>query len=398
MNPTFMAEFAERLDEQRLDKALLLLLSAEPVLGCRLVAEGSPRWQPIEDLPDSVLTVTDEETEYDRLSSESPDVYYGPQISAVLWRKPERDLLLLRICHECGDGMAVQYCFERLAEIYTGLANDAAYVPSVSTGTRDTDRITKHLPKSSFFGIVRDWASLALDAIVSRKTLSLTLPSEPNEPRRYVIREIPVFRVTALSEYCRAHGATLNDLFLAAFYRSLVKQENWDRKSSLRILCAVDLRTWYLANPQPNAVANMFSSEFPFLGRTLGSDFTDTLRRVSSVMKRRKRRNPGLAAFLLIPKVGRGISKQRVRRAQKLATGSGVPGFSNLGRLHEERFFFAGQTPIEAAFLAPKVRLPKLSVGLSGYRGALTLSSSAADSARPQIEAFLDGMLAELPV
>jgi hypothetical protein len=38
-----------------------------------------------------------------------------------------------------------------------------------------------------------------------------------------------------------------------------------------------------------------------------------------------------------------------------------------------------------------------LVVGLSGYNGSLTLSVAAADIARPQFEAFLDGMLAELP-
>ncbi len=398
MNPTFMAEFTDRLDEQRLNKALQLLLVAEPVLGCRLVAEGSPRWQPLEQIPDTILRITGEEAEYDKLSSESFDVRAGPQISALLFRKPDSDLLLIRTSHESGDGASLRYCFERLAEIYSGLTDDPGLDPPVSTGLRDVQEFRRRLPKSVFFGAIKDSIGFGLDMILARKTLSLPLPSGSDEPWHYVIRQLSRERVVALSEYGRARGATLNDIILAACYRALVAQTKWNGKGRLRILCAVDLRTWHFDKAQPDAVANLSTHEFPFLGRTLGTNFHDTLHRVSSIMNRRKRNHPGIPMLLLAPRTAAAVTPKRLQRYRKLMSGAGIPSFTNLGRLDDGRFSFAGQLPAQVVFLAPKISLPKLTIAMSGYRGTITLSNAAADSARPQIEAFFDQILAELPV
>jgi len=394
----FSLEFAALLDVERLNRALRLLVQAEPVLGCRLViSTNSALWQPLEALPETLLKVTSDGEEYERLSTESPDAAVGPQISALLWRRPNSDILVLKISHASGDASGAIYCFERLAEIYSKLSEDAAYVPPIGTGRRDMEQVRAQIPKRAYFGFVRDWLTLLVGATRPWKTQEIGLAITANDPWRFVTRQLPAERVTALSQYGKARDATLNDLVLAAYYRAIAGLGQWDGNAALRAVCTVDLRR-YLPDARPNAIANLSAAEFPFLGRELGKDFEDTLRRVATAMNKRKRRNPGLAVSYLTPKVGRGLTRMRLLRTQKAIGDAPLPTLTNVGRLSGERLSFAGQVPVDAHFLCFKVNLPHLVVGLSGYNGALTLSNAASDSARPQLEALLDRMLAELPV
>lgn len=398
-SPCVRAEFSKHLDEQRLDTALRLLIAAEPVLGCRLVVDAEvPHWQPLEELPATVVTFTLDESECEHLSSASPEPTLGPQISALLWRSAESDVLTLKISHASGDGGSVFYCLERLAEIYTRLLDDPAYVPTENTARRDLDQIKELVPKRSYLGVVRDWMRFAFAFSWPKATQHIGLPTGEDSPWHYVTRQVSAERVSSLSQYGRTRGATLNDIFLAAHYRTIAVQGHWDGKAALRTLLTIDLRPWFLPNTRANAVANLSSAELPFLGRKLGSTFDETLARVVKSTNKRKRRNPGLAVALLTPKIEKGgLTEKRLDRTRERFKGAGVPVFTNVGRIEGERLSFAGQTPSQVTFLSMKPKLPRLVVGLSGYNGSLTLSLAAADIARPQFEAFLDGMLAELP-
>jgi NRPS condensation-like uncharacterized protein len=187
-------------------------------------------------------------------------------------------------------------------------------------------------------------------------------------------------------------------MFLAAHYRTIAALGRWDGKAALRTLVTIDLRSRFLPVARANGVANLSSAELPFLGRTLGSTFDETLKRVVTVTNKRKRRNPGLAVALLTPKIAKGgLTDRRLDRTRKMFEGAGVPVFTNVGRIEGERLSFAGQIPSQVDSLSIKPRLPRLVVCLSGYNGSLTLSVAAADIARPRFEAYLDGVLAELP-
>ncbi len=306
--------------------------------------------------------------------------------------------MILKIRHAAGDGGSVVYCLERLAELYTRLASDPAYTPAVNTNPRDLAQILKFVPKRAYLSAVRDWVRFAFMFSFPRQTHDLGLSTGPDEPWHYITREIDSPRLSALAQYGRARGATLNDVFLAAFYRALAAQGHWDGKSGLRAICAVDLRRWSPQAGRVASVCNLSSGELPFLGRELGVDYEDTLGRVSQLMQERKRGVPGLAIALLCPKIGKdGLTQARIERARKMFEGPSVPIFTNLGRIDGDRVTFAGQVPSHVNFLALKYSLPKLVLAMSGYNGAFTLSCAAADSARPKFESFLDELVRTLP-
>jgi NRPS condensation-like uncharacterized protein len=73
------------------------------------------------------------------------------------------------------------------------------------------------------------------------------------------------------------------------------------------------------------------------------------------------------------------------------------PGLTNMGPLDPGRLYFDG-FPDHARLLVPPIHPPGLGVGLSGYRGALTLSAGVyPETGGDQVAAkFLDGIVAEL--
>jgi len=83
--------FNERLDAERLRRAVSLSLDAEPIVGCRLVFHwyrsyfqrmGKDFWD--------AFSITEESTKFDAFRSELIDTYQGPQLKVCLYRSAER--------------------------------------------------------------------------------------------------------------------------------------------------------------------------------------------------------------------------------------------------------------------------------------------------------------------
>jgi len=72
------------------------------------------------------------------------------------------------------------------------------------------------------------------------------------------------------------------------------------------------------------------------------------------------------------------------------------PIFTNLGPIEESRLVF-DKKPINAWVIVPTGNPPFLGVGMSGYKGTLTLSAGTFKNTRDTVENMFDIMLKELP-
>jgi len=70
---------------------------------------------------------------------------------------------------------------------------------------------------------------------------------------------------------------------------------------------------------------------------------------------------------------------------------------TNMGPIDEESITFGGLRPDRAFLLVPPIYPPMIGIGLSGCRGALTLSAGVPQSTAPLIEDLFDQILEELP-
>jgi NRPS condensation-like uncharacterized protein len=223
----------------------------------------------------------------------------------------------------------------------------------------------------------------------------------PLKPLDFVHTIIPEEQVTRLREYGRAHHATLNDLMITGFFRALIIEEKWDRQSYLRLNTSVDLRRWYLSNEQGDTIANLSSMEVISLRNDPGDSFLDTLERVVTFMQKRKSSWIGMSdvigrlPILLLPnKWGCKLYQGMVRLA--INRNNLAPGWTNMGEIAVDAVKF--DSPPDGAWLfAPPYYPPCFFIGLSGYSGALILSSAVRPSYKDRVIQLFENVISQLP-
>jgi NRPS condensation-like uncharacterized protein len=389
-------EFDQHLDEELLARALDLLVDAEPVLGCRLVLDGATaHWERVPPQDRHLFTESATEAEHEAYRTTALDAIAGPQVALNLWRQPDKDSVYLKITHQVGDGAGIFDVAKRLCQIYTTLVDNQDYVPEPNlTGSRDWDQIMEHVPAKMHRRILIRSLLFLLPRMFPIATQNIPMPEGPILPWKHVIRRIAPERVAAIAAYGKARNATLTEMFLAALYRALAAESRWSGKPNLRIWVTFDMRRWYIPGGRAQGICNLAGMEFPFVGRRLGKNFDDTLRKVSSAMTKRKNDWPGIASALF----SANMAKQEARgKESKLeAEWRRAPVFSNTGTIAQENVSFAGVTPSRAYILGPTYSPGQLIV-TSGYAGEITMSVGVAERGVEALSAFFDDVLAQLP-
>ena len=373
--------FGHQLDATRLARALDLLLDAEPVLGCRLVeVDGPPHWVRLAPAERQCLQQVEGQAGYDAFVERSADTHRGPQVTAGLWSAEDGDRVALKVAHEAADAGGVKHLTARLSAIYERLRTDPAYRPEPNLdGARDPGQVLRLVPWRERPGI---WLRYLLElGRFSSPWRSLRPPIEAGPPRglRFHRRDLAPSLVQPLAAWGRARGATLNDLFLAAFFRALVAVAGWDGRTPLRASMTHDLRR-HLPQRRAGGICNLSAIEFLRLPLPLGDDLAGTLERVVSVTRRSKAHWGGLNAYVGLFPAARVLSHAGLKRLVAAFLDRSVrgrhfpPGLTNMGPLDPAALVFEAP-PDHARLLVPPIHPPGLGVGLSGYRGGLSLSA-----------------------
>jgi len=397
-------EFTETLDVGRLSKAIDFTLDAEPVLGCRLVSKWRrPYWERLDKDVRDAFFFTEDRAEYEAFKNASIDTYQGPQIKACLYRSSIEDRLLLKMTHDVADAGGVKETAGVISSIYSRLAGEPAYRPEPNlSGSRNLRQVMRHIPWHAYPRIYLNHIQTLLSQIQLQRNHTLPLGDGPRTPFIFVHRIISQDQVARLSQYGRAHHATLNDLMIAAFFRALAVETDLDPKAHFKLTTTVDLRRWYLPSGRGEAIANLSALEYQNLRTDLGVDFSSTLERVAANTKRRKASWLGLSdwvggipLFLLPNDWGKGLYRKILQSA--IDKRCGPPIMTNMGPISTECVTF--DTPPRNAWLLPPPAYPPWFLcGLAGYEGTLSLSAGVYPYQRDIVEQFFDQILSQLPV
>lgn len=403
--------FEHRLDADRLARAARLTLDAEPVLGCRWQPHRrTPWWQRLADAERENFDQFSDAGEYEAWKRAGLNIEREPQFKVGLLRGPDADRVLLGLSHAVADGGGIRDAVARCARIYTRLGSEPEHTPVPNTtGSRSSDQIRRRIQ-------VGDGPRIALDLIRQSRgawcqsfpCLTWALEPEPRgEPAQAtaVAWTLAPERTTVLKDWGRALGATLNDILLAAFFRSLASVSAWNGRRFLTATTSADLRR-YLPAGKAEAVCNLSSAASVRLGRRLGDTFEDTVRRVVGFTRRLKAARTSLLGPLLwlpllrhLPFSRMCAMSARYTRAQRRRPGWQPPVFTNAGRIQPDGVRF--DRPPGRAYNWPQLlRLPLMQVVVSGYRDAITLTSGVYPSAARErvARALYRAMDAELPV
>lgn len=396
-------DFPALLDAERLMKALDLILDAEPVLGSRLVPDPrSPFWQRLSDSARENFFLTAKESDYLVFRNQGLDYSKGPQLQACLFRNTKSDRLLLKTAHQVADAGGLKDITTKLCAIYNRLEKDPRYNPEPNlSGRRDFGQIMNYVPLWAypliFFNFMRQNWSNTFPA----STLHLELLQGPTEPLAYAVKHIPARRLEKIKQFGKTRHATINDIFVAAYFRALVREAGWDNKSALRLQSTIDLRRWYLPDEQAGGICNLSVYEYHNLGRTFGKDFADTVDLVSRKTRLRKNNWFGLTDICLIPILNLMSFENQVKLAAKGVTSlikrNGYPNaLTNMGEIKKQSVRF-GIEPSRAYLLTPFIFPPLFGGGMSMYQGEVTLCGGVPVHVQNTIDRFYQTMIDNLP-
>jgi NRPS condensation-like uncharacterized protein len=396
--------FPHPLDGDRLARAAVLALAAEPVLGCRFVDHWrKPYWEEAPAAEREVFVEAQTGAEFEAFKVASIETYSGPRLRVCLWNSVGGASLLIKVCHYVADAAGTRDVGRLLSILYNRLNSEPTYQlePNLA-GTRGIEQILQAVPWRNYPGLFRQAIH---DAQASQKppgAQTLPIQSGPAESLSFVHRLLPQAQVTRLVEYGRKRHATLNELLLAAFFRAMAATSGWDGYRQLRVTTTVDLRR-YLEGRQASAISNLSLGiqGWPSLGTDLGDNFGSTLQKVTAITQRRKGSFVGVDALLMTllmlgPLPHHWGTKLMKRHIQQLDhQGNTANTFTNLGPIASETITF-GSKPAMARLLPPPVYPPYFMLGVSGYEGTLTLSSGIYTLQRGPVERFLEAMVDEL--
>ncbi len=400
--------FDSQINLDSMAKAIRLTFDAEPILGCRYVADDRGHyWERRDDLDHMGLCrltrTTDTDQEIVRFLTIPGDPCEDPLVQARVFRS-ETDTLCIKVNHVVCDAGGVKEYIYLLASVYRKLASNPGYRPETNLGSRSFSQISRHFGFPDKLRIIRNDFHDFKNFFFPPKYWAFPLVKSDPFDRMFVFRRVGSRRFRAIKEYSRRHRATINDIMVAAYYRALFDIINPDTDFPLRLLTTVDLRR-YLPGGKGEAICNLSGGAYLNIGQDIGSTLDDSAIIVRNYMNSKKGNFIGLGDHSFAMFNLKGILHSWIlwlRRCKvKLAMNTAPPpAYTNMGAIDPGQLIFGDAGVVTHAFLTGPINLiPMLLLGITGFRESMTMSIGFCGSAvnKPVAERLLDCIESELP-
>jgi Uncharacterized protein containing a NRPS condensation (elongation) domain len=217
--------------------------------------------------------------------------------------------------------------------------------------------------------------------------------SDGGETRPFILtRKLGRERTAALMDYCRAKGATLNDVVLTAYYRCLFQRLALSPGTELGMPVMVDMRRYLGEGEGHKSLTNLSSTVIARLKYKPEEGFENTLGRVKAIMDAKKGSDIGLNGFIKLNMVYQIFGDRIANRLLRSSLKNPLICMTNVGILDSARISFGDLRPRDA-FLCGSIKYkPHFQLAMSSYEGELTLSANLYGSAsdRERILAFFN--------
>jgi NRPS condensation-like uncharacterized protein len=375
-----IVSFDDRLDEARLRRALRLLLDAEPVLGCRFLAEAVPPvFERLAELDSArLLDVCDSEDPAADASSFvagpfNPET--DPQVRAMLLHGSTSDVLALRMGHLAADGGAVKETLYLLGDIYRALADQPDYTPEPNV-----DGIRSPMAHA---GVFEKLGSLSGSDLK-------TPPSDPKwyipllggrGPASYVAASVEPGAFRSALGLAKSAGATANDVILTALYRTLWRLSGVASGAQTPLMFTCELRK-HLPAGTKTAIANISSATWISVSPMGDESFEASLERVAEATRAWKQSGAGKSSAIGIPvihkltrKKGLGFVRRMMTPKEAADPSRGAVVLTNIGIIDADQLDFGPESPIGDAWLLAPVSPMGAGLAASTYRDRLHLTA-----------------------
>ncbi|MDD4251509.1 MAG: condensation domain-containing protein [Methanoculleus horonobensis] len=336
-DPTMHVVFSldGEVDAGAMREATMRLVASDPYLRSRFVeVDGRPVWEeiPEEEWGRAFTQVGAGEDEPLHTPPPPLDVRSGPQVRVGLYRRAGGDLLAVTCHHGFCDATGALTLARDLFAAYRGIVDDPGFRPAPRAPyERSTDRVLALYSEEE-----RQQALAEEEPFVDRWRFPIerTGRGTPRIARRTLSPE----RLGRMKAFGRGHGATVNDVLIAAFFLAFqkIRGEFSDRGEPRSLLTSADLRRRYPGLYEDAVLTNLSIAYEVTLSAGEGARLEDVIGRVTAITTRRKASSLGVAAILFYEEIMAGgmpavrmFFDEMIERYE--TSGQKNPVFSNLG-------------------------------------------------------------------
>lgn len=290
------------------------------------------------------------------------------QMRACIIRSGGKDILATVVNHMCFDGSDMRYLNAKVVETYNQYKSTGVLAPSIKKGTRSADQVYFELsPEDQKIakGLYKNIST------VENKVTFPFAPDDGSEKCRLVRGKLYRDDFIAMKNKGKEMGATINDVLLGAYFRTLYRYIN--TKNSITVPCMYDLRRY--TGGKSLGLTNMIGFMPCTLSSDIGETMADTVKKVQVALKVAKEdRFTGLYSLPLL-KLAYAIFPHFISEfAIKLGYTNPYIGMSNIGIINPQEFAFSGLTLVDAFYSGAIKYKPYMQLALTTFQNEITFT------------------------
>ena len=358
---------------ETLKTVLICFFEKAPVLHSRFVDNKvSPYWEVMPYRIEDVITVkhSDNVTEdIDRFLTQYIPPESDLQMKVGVFYYEGKTALCMVENHMCMDGGDFKYFIKSFCKAFSEYEEKGISPLNLREGTRSYDSVYTDFSKTQ-----EKMARNLYRNVCAKDTHKFPLTESKESDRSFIARRrISEETFLKLKTVGKAHGATVNDMLVAAYFYSLYELAGYGEDESVTISCAIDLRR-HMKDDEGQGVTNhtaFMQCNIPRRGRNI----FETLQYVinsSNLFKKDK--FMGLYGLPLLKFAYKILPHSASEEIIKIGYSNPLLAMSNIGILDHKALALSGNEPIDGFMTGAVKYKPYVLLSATSMRNVITLS------------------------
>lgn len=381
------------VDLEALKTVLICFFEKAPVLHSSFVDNHiSPYWRVEDYRIDDVISVHHPEPEtLDTAIDEFLTQYIPPdsplQMKVAVFYCAGKSVLCIVENHMCMDGGDFKYFLKALCKNYSDYVEKKISPIDLRQGSRSYEQVYDDFSKTE-----QRMARNLYKNVCAKDTHRFPLTPDSIRDRSFIVRrKIDAERFAKIRAAGKKHGATVNDMLLAAYFYSLYELAEYPESDSVTISCAIDLRR-HIKDVSNEGLTNhtaFMQCNIP----ERGSDIFQTLTYAKRSAERFKRdKFMGLYGLPLLKTAYSMLPYTASEEIIKIGYSNPLIAMSNIGILEANKLALAGHQPYDGYMTGAVKYKPYVLLSATSLNNVLTMSMCVRgnDRDRDTVERFFD--------
>lgn len=381
------------IDLEALKTVLICFFEKAPVLHSSFVDNRiSPYWRVEDYRIDDVVSVHRPEPEaLDDAIDEFLTQYIPPesplQMKVAVFYCAGKSVLCIVENHMCMDGGDFKYFLKALCKNYNGYVEKKISPIDLREGSRSYEQVYEDFSKTE-----QRMARNLYKNVCAKDTHKFPLTPDSIRDRSFIVRrKIDADRFAKIRSAGKKHGATVNDMLLAAYFYSLYELAGYPESDSVTISCAIDLRR-HIKDVSKEGLTNhtaFMQCNIPERGKDIFQTLAYAKR---SAEQFKKDKFMGLYGLPLLKTAYSLLPYNASEEIIKIGYSNPLLAMSNIGILESDKLALEGHQPYDGYMTGAVKYKPYVLLSATSLNNTLTMSMCVRgnDKDRETVERFFD--------